>query len=68
MSKNKKTVIIKESELVNMINDIADKVINEEKQKTLLEQKNKEKHAIALLEEKISRMQKQINRLTESKK
>lgn len=60
----KKTVIIKESHLIDLIDNIVSEAVAVEKQKWITENVNK----TSLLEQKLAKLETAINRLTENKK
>jgi hypothetical protein len=72
MSENKpvakKTVRIKENELVDLIDNIVNEAVAVKKQEWLNEQANKEKEKNSLLESKVAKLESIVNKLTESKK
>lgn len=69
MSKEiKKTVKIKESELVDMIDNIVNEAVALKKQEWLNEQAKKESDKTTVLENKIAKLESAVKSLTEGKK
>jgi prophage DNA circulation protein len=69
MSKvTKKTVKIKESELVDMIDNIVNEAIAVKKQEWLNEQAKKQSNKTTVLENKIAKLEAAVKSLTEGKK
>lgn len=72
MSENKpvakKTVRIKENELVDLIDNIVNEAVAVKKQEWLNEQANVEKQKTKLLETKLAKLELIVNKLTEGKK
>lgn len=69
MSKEiKKTVRIKESELVDMIDNIVNEAVAFKKQEWLNEQAKKESDKTTVLESKIAKLEAAVKSLTEGKK
>jgi hypothetical protein len=71
MSENKtvakKTVKIKESELVDLIDNIVNEAVAIKKQEWLNEQASNEKNKNSLLENKVAKLEAIVNKLTEGK-
>jgi hypothetical protein len=63
----KKTVKIKESHLVDLIDDIVNEAVAVKKQEWINEQKTLEANKTALLEGKIQALEAKFNKLTEGK-
>jgi hypothetical protein len=68
MSNVKKTVKIKESELVDLIDNIVNEAVSIKKQEWINEQAKKQNNKTAVLESKIAKLEAQFKALTESKK
>ncbi|MEI6879781.1 MAG: hypothetical protein WCK82_00365 [Bacteroidota bacterium] len=68
MSNTKKTVKIKESELVNLIENIVNEAVAVTKQEWINEQAKKQSNKTTVLEGKIAKLEAQFKALTESKK
>ena len=68
MSNTKKTVKIKESELVDLIDNIVNEAVAVKKQEWINEQAKKESNKTSVLEGKIAKLEAQFKALTESKK
>lgn len=64
----KKTVKIKESHLVDLIDDIVNEAVAVKKQEWINEQANLEAGKTAILESKMKELEDKLNRLTEGKK
>ncbi|TXG79833.1 MAG: hypothetical protein E6R13_09335 [Spirochaetes bacterium] len=64
----KKTVKIKESHLVDLIDNIVNEAVAVKKQEWINEQATKNAESSALLESKIAALEAKVNRLTEGKK
>lgn len=68
MSNTKKTVKIKESELVDLIDNIVNEAVAVKKQEWINEQAKKQSNKTSVLEGKIAKLEAQFKALTESKK
>jgi hypothetical protein len=68
MSNTKKTVKIKENELVDLIDNIVNEAVAVKKQEWINEQAKKQSNKTAVLEGKIAKLEAQFKALTESKK
>ena len=68
MSNVKKTVRIKENDLVDLIDNIVNEAVAVKKQEWLNEQTKKQSNKTAVLESKIAKLEAQFNSLTEGKK
>lgn len=64
----KKTVKIKESELVNLIDNILNEAIAVKKQEWISEEAKKESSKTTVLETKIAKLEAAVKTLTEAKK
>lgn len=64
----KKTVKIKESHLVDLIDNIVNEAVAVKKQEWINEQASKNAEKSALLENKIAALEAKVNRLTEGKR
>jgi hypothetical protein len=64
----KKTVTIKESHLVDLIDNIVNEAVAVKKQEWINEQATKHAQKSAVLENKIAALEAKVNRLTEGKK
>ena len=64
----KKTVRIKESELVDLIDNILNEAVAVKKQEWISEQAKKESSKTAVLESKIAKLEAAVKSLTEGKK
>jgi hypothetical protein len=67
MSDLKKTVKIKESHLVDLIDNIVNEAVAVKKQEWISEQATKESNKTAILESKIAELEAKFERLTEGK-
>lgn len=67
MSNVKKTVKIKESHLVDLIDNIVNEAVAVKKQEWINEQAKKQSESNKLMEAKIAKLEKAVKRLTESK-
>jgi hypothetical protein len=67
MSDLKKTVKIKESHLVDLIDNIVNEAVAVKKQEWISEQATKESNKTAILEGKIAELEAKFERLTEGK-
>jgi len=67
MSNVKKTVKIKESHLVDLIDNIVNEAVAVKKQEWINEQAKKQSEASKLMEAKIAKLEKAVKRLTEGK-
>lgn len=67
MSNLKKTVKIKESHLVDLIDNIVNEAVAVKKQEWISEQAAKESDKTAILESKIAELEQKFERLTEGK-
>ncbi len=63
----KKTVKIKESHLVDLIDNIVNEAVAVKKQEWINEQATRNSESSALLESKIAALEAKVNRLTEGK-
>ena len=63
-----KTVKIKESHLVDLIDNIVNEAVAVKKQEWINEQANKANNKTAVLENKLAKLEAIVNRLTEGKK
>lgn len=68
MSNTKKTVKIKESELVDLIDNIVNEAVAVKKQEWINEQAKNQSNKTSVLEGKIAKLEAQFKALTESKK
>ena len=68
MSNTKKTVKIKESELVNLIENIVNEAVAVTKQEWINEQAKKQSNKTTVLEGKIAKLEAQYKALTEGKR
>jgi hypothetical protein len=68
MSNTKKTVKIKESEVVDLIDNIVNEAVAVKKQDWINEQANKQFNKTSVLEGKIAKLEAQFKALTEGKK
>lgn len=68
MSNTKKTVRIKENDLVDLIDNIVNEAVEVKKQEWINEQAKKETSKTAVLESKIAKLEAQFKALTESTK
>lgn len=64
----KKTVKIKENELVDLIDNIVNEAVAVKKQEWISEQAKKANNKTAVLENKLAKLEAIVNRLTEGKK
>ena len=64
----KKTVKIKESDLVDLIDNIVNEAVAVKKQEWINEQAKKASNKTAVLESKVAKLEAIVNRLTEGKK
>lgn len=64
----KKTVKIKESDLVDLIDNIVNEAVEVKKQEWINEQTKKQNNKTAVLESKIAALEAKFQRLTEGKK
>jgi len=64
----KKTVKIKENELIDLIDNIVNEAVAVKKQEWINEQAKKSTNKTAVLESKLAKLEAIVNRLTESKK
>ena len=67
MSNLKKTVKIKESHLVDLIDNIVNEAVAVKKQEWINEQAKKQSESNKLMEAKIAKLEKAVRRLTEGK-
>lgn len=67
MSNVKKTVKIKESHLVDLIDNIVNEAVAVKKQEWINEQAKKQSESNKLMEAKIAKLEKAVRRLTEGK-
>jgi hypothetical protein len=67
MSNLKKTVKIKETHLVDLIDNIVTETVALKKQEWLNEQANKRSESSKLMEAKIAKLERAVRRLTEGK-
>lgn len=67
MSNVKKTVKIKESHLVDLIDNIVNEAVAVKKQEWINEQAKKQSESSKLMEVKIAKLEKAVRRLTEGK-
>lgn len=67
MSNVKKTVKIKESHLVDLIDKIVNETVSVKKQEWINEQANKQSESNKLMEAKIAKLEKAVKILTEGK-
>ena len=65
---SKKTVNIKESQLVDMIDNIVTETVAKQKKDWINEQAKKNAEKTAVLESKIAKLEASVKRLTEGKK
>jgi hypothetical protein len=68
MSNVKKTVKIKENELIDLIDNIVNEAVAVKKQEWINEQANKANNKTAVLESKVAKLEAIVNRITEGKK
>ena len=68
MSNTKQTVKIKESHLVDLIDNIVNEAVAVKKQEWLNEQAHKNKKANAIVENRIAALEKKLQQLTEGRK
>ena len=68
MSNVKKTVKIKENDLVNLIDNIVTEAVNEKKKQWLAEQVKKSSDKTEILESKLVDLEKKMNKLLVGKK
>jgi len=68
MSNKKKTVRIKENDLVDLIDNIVNEAVTIKKQEWINEQAKKATNKTAVLESKIAKLEAQFKALTEGKK
>ena len=68
MSNVKKTVKIKENELIDLIDNIVNEAVAVKKQEWINEQANKANNKTAVLESKVAKLEAIVNRLTEGRK
>ena len=68
MSNIKKTVKIKENDLVDLIDNIVNEAVAVKKQEWLNEQAKKSSNKTAVLENKLAALEAKINRLVEGRK
>jgi hypothetical protein len=68
MSNVTKTVKLKESHLVDLIDNIVNEVVSLKKQEWLNEQATKQNDKTTVLENKLGLLEAKINKLTETKK
>jgi hypothetical protein len=68
MSNVKKTVKIKENELIDLIDNIVNEAVAVKKQEWINEQAKKATNKTAVLESKVAKLEAIVNRLTEGKK
>lgn len=68
MSNTKKTIKIKESELVNLIDKIVTEAVTIKKKEWISEQSKKQGEKTSLLEGKIAKLEAAVKKLTEVKK
>jgi hypothetical protein len=68
MSNAKKTVRIKENDLVDLIDNIVNEAVAVKKQEWINEQAKKESNKTSVLESKIAKLEAQFKALTESTK
>lgn len=68
MSNTKKTVRIKENDLVDLIDNIVNEAVEVKKQEWINEQAKKETSKTAVLESKIAKLEAQFKALTENTK
>ena len=64
----KKTVKIKENELIDLIDNIVNEAVAVKKQEWINEQAKKSTNKTSVLESKVAKLEAIVNRLTESKK
>jgi hypothetical protein len=67
MSNLKKTVKIKESHLVDLIDNIVNEAVAVKKQEWINEQVKKQSESSKLMESKIAKLERAVKRLTEGK-
>jgi hypothetical protein len=67
MSNTKKTVKIKESHLVDLIDNIVNEAVAVKKQEWINEQAKKQSESSKLMEAKIAKLEKAVRRLTEGR-
>ncbi len=68
MSNVKKTVKIKENELIDLIDNIVNEAVAVKKQEWINEQAKKATNKTAVLESKVAKLEAIVNRITEGKK
>jgi hypothetical protein len=68
MSNVKKTVKIKENELIDLIDNIVNEAVAVKKQEWINEQAKKANNKTAVLESKVAKLEAIVNRITEGKK
>jgi hypothetical protein len=68
MSNVKKTVKIKENELIDLIDNIVNEAVAVKKQEWINEQANKANNKTAVLESKVAKLEAIVNKITEGKK
>ncbi len=68
MSNVKKTVKIKENELIDLIDNIVNEAVAVKKQEWINEQAKKATNKTAVLESKVAKLEAMVNKITEGKK
>jgi hypothetical protein len=68
MSNVKKTVKIKENELIDLIDNIVNEAVAVKKQEWINEQAKKANNKTAVLESKVAKLEAIVNKITEGKK
>ena len=68
MSNVKKTVKIKENELIDLIDNIVNEAVAVKKQEWINEQATKATNKTAVLENKVAKLEALVNKITEGKK
>ena len=68
MSNVKKTVKIKENELIDLIDNIVNEAVAVKKQEWINEQAKKANNKTAVLEGKVAKLEAIVNKITEGKK
>ena len=68
MSNVKKTVKIKENELIDLIDNIVNEAVAVKKQEWINEQAKKDNNKTAVLESKVAKLEAIVNKITEGKK
>jgi len=68
MSNVKKTVKIKENELIDLIDNIVNEAVAVKKQEWINEQAKKANNKTAVLENKVAKLEALVNKITEGKK